>query len=243
MAIEFSKNYLVDRLNDGFSFFKNNSKLVLSYLGAGVALLGVFAGYFYYRIGLERRAQRDLVTALALYNSKVIKSVTDEELGENEFKSEADKWTAVNLKFEELYRKNSSAGIASFFLAYRVDALLNLNKLTDAIEVQEELIRKLPKQSALKPYNIIKLSLMKIDTNVESKVDEGLSELKRFAYDSGNVVQDAALYHLGQYYFYEKNFKEAVNYWNQLMINFDKNIEYPSIWVDLAKPKLKTIVV
>ncbi len=242
MAIEFSKNYLVDKINVGLDFFKKNTKLVLGYV-AGVLVLGlIISGYFYYRLGLEGRAQKDFVLALEVYNSKVIKTVTDEKLGVNEFKTDADKWMAVDTTFERMYKKNISAGMAPFFLAYRVEALFNLNKLVDAIDVQKELIKKLPGKSALKPYNIVKLALMQIDTKIDERVKEGLDGLTKVGYDSNSSAQDSALYYLGEYYFYERNFKEAANYWNQLVIQFGKNIEYPSIWVELAKPRLKTIV-
>ncbi|MFH1461767.1 MAG: hypothetical protein ABIF12_02375 [bacterium] len=243
MSLGFSKNPLVDKINKLLKFFAENKKVV----GYGfVALLGfsaLFGGYFFYRAGVNKRAHKDFLTALNTFNAKVIKTVTDENLGENVFSSEKDKWQAVDEVFNKFYLKNKTAGIAPFFLAYRVEALLNLDKLSQAIDVQMLLLKNIPSRSAAKNYNNIKLALMQIDTNIDERLNTGLDLLKKLAYEQGNIVQDEALYHLGQYYWNIKNFKEAANYWNQLTIKFGKASKNPSPWVDKVVPKLKTITV
>jgi tetratricopeptide (TPR) repeat protein len=242
MESEFSKNPLVDKIKEMPNFWAKNKSIIVNYFIAIVAIIGIIIGYMFYKNMINRDAQRDFLTAMQVYNGKVIKTVTDEKLGINEFKSEVEKWEQVDKVFDEMYKKNSGSGIATFFLAYRVDALINLNKLVLAVDVQKELLKKLPSKSNLKPFNQIKLALMQIDTKIEARVKDGLEYLTKLAYDSASPAQDAALYNLGEYYFYEKNYKEAANYWNQLVLKFGKNIEYPSIYVELAKPKLKTIV-
>jgi TolA-binding protein len=49
------------------------------------------------------------------------------------------------------------------------------------------------------------------------------------------------LYNLGEYYWHAKNFDEAKNYWNQLILKYGKSAQKPSTWVELARPKLKLI--
>lgn len=241
MALEISKNPLVDYINKTVDYVANNKKTVAYYILGFLALGGILSGYLYYQMGVQERAHKDFLTAQTVFNAKVVKTVTNEQLAPDEFKTEVEKWEAVDAIFTKMYKKNSGAGIAPFFLAYRVEALLNLNKLSDAIEVQAELIRKMPSKSNLKPYNEIKLALMKIDTNLSDKVNDAIASLQKIAYEQGNVAQDEALYRLGEYYWNSKNFKEALNYWNQLVIKFGKNSKYPSVWVNLVKPKLKTI--
>lgn len=242
MESEFSKNPLVDKIKEMPSFWAKNKSIIINYIIAIVAVIGIFVGYIFYKNMINKDAQRDFLVAMQVYNGKVVKTATDEKLGVNEFRTEAEKWEQVDKIFDEMYKKNSGSGIAPFFLAYRVEALINLNKLVLAIDVQKELLKKIPNKSNLQPLNKIKLSLMQIDTKIEDRVKDGISELTSIAYDSSCSAQDAALYHLGEYYFYEKNYKEAANYWNQLVLKFDKNIEYPSVYVELAKPKLKTII-
>lgn len=243
MAFDISKNPLVDYINNLMDYVANHKKKVAYYLIGLLTMVGVVLGYLYYQRGIQKRAHKDFLTAFAVFNAKVTKNITNEQLPSNEFKNEADKWKAVDAIFDKMYKKNSRSGIAPFFLAYRVDALLNLNRLADAINVQSELLGKIPNKSNLKPYSEIKLALMKIDTNLSNKVDEGLIALQKIAYQKGNVAQDEALYRLGEYYWNLKNFKESLNYWNQLVIQFGENSKYPSVWVNLVKPKLETISV
>lgn len=243
MSLDFSKNPLVDEINKIFKIFVANKKIVGYSLAGFLAVASIFGGYFFYRAGVNKRAHKDFLTALNTFNAKVVTTVTDEKLDENVFSSEKDKWQAVDEVFNKFYSKNKGAGIAPFFLAYRVEALLNLDKLSQAIDIQMLLLKSIPSRSATKAYNNIKLALMQIDTNIDERLNLGLDLLKKIAYEQNNVAQDEALYCLGQYYWNIKNFKEAANYWNQLTIKFGKTSKNPSPWVDKVSPMLKTIVV
>lgn len=243
MSLEFSKNPLVDKINKIYNLLLDNKKMVALYFLGLFVFIGLVTGYFYHRAGVQRRAHRDFLIAMDTFNAKVIKTVTNEDLGPNVFSSEKDKWERVDKVFKRMYEKNKNTGIAPMFLAYRVEALLNLGKQADAIKTQSLLLRLIPSKSALKTYNDIKLALIQIDTNIKDLVRIGLENLKKIAYGQGNVSQDEALYRLGQYYWNTRNFKEAANYWNQLVIKFGKTAKYPSVWAGIAKPKLKTITI
>lgn len=243
MSLEFSKNPLVNKLNKSLDFIIDNKRIVTIYT-AIIAVIGLFLGsYLFYRSRVDRRAHKDLLIALKTFDAKVVNNITNESLKPNVFSSEKNKWKEVDSVFKRFYKKNRNSGIASVFLAYRVEALLNLGKLSDAIEVQKLLLKKIPSKSALLVYNKIKLALMHIDTNIQAEIKLGLDELSSIAYKQGNVAQDEALYRLGQYYWNIKNFKEAANYWNQLTIKFGKNAKYPSGWAEKVRPMLKTITV
>ena len=241
MFFKFSKNPLVDKINKIYKFVLKNKKIVVLYFLGLLVLAGLITGYFFYRAGVQRRAHADFLIAMDTFNAKIVKTVTNENLGPNVFSSEKAKWEQVDKVFKNMYEKNKSAGIAPMFLAYRVEALLNLGKLADAINVQKVLLKHIPSKSALKTYNNIKLALMQIDTDIKERVQIGLAGLKAIAYERGSVSQDEALYRLGQYYWNSKNFKEAANYWGQLVIPFGKTAKYPSVWTDIARTKLKTI--
>ena len=70
---------------------------------------------------------------------------------------------------------------------------------------------------------------------------EGLGMLKKLALDEKGVAHDLSLYHLGDYYWHKKNFDEARNYWNQLILRYGKDQKYASPWVAAAKEKLVLI--
>lgn len=241
MSLEFSKNPLVDKISKIFKFLANNKKTVGLYALGLLVFIGLVAGYFVYRSGVQRRAHKDFLIAMDTFNAKIVKTVTNEKLPPNVFGSEKDKWEHVDKVFDEMYKKNKSAGIASVFLAYRVEALLSLGQLSDAIKVQNLLLKHIPAKSALRTYNNIKLALMQIDTSMEEYVNTGLYSLRNIAYEQGNVSQDEALYRLGEYYWNSKDFKEAANYWSQLEITFGKTAKYPSALAGIARTKLKTI--
>ncbi|MBD3273006.1 hypothetical protein GF385_01490 [Candidatus Dependentiae bacterium] len=243
MPSEFSKNPLVDKIEKSLNFIKRNKKMIGFYFLGLIVLIALLVGYLYYKEGLEKRAHKDLLVALRVWNSKVIKSATNEDLGKGVFSSEKEKWEHADSVLKEKYERNKATGIAPIFLAYRVEALLSLGRIAEAIDVQKLLIKHIPTDSDLRGYNKIKLSLMRIDTGIEKYIKKGLEKLKKLAYEQAEPSKDEALYRLGEYYWDIKNFKEAANYWNQLIIKFGKTSKYPSIWVDIAKPKLKTIVV
>ncbi len=241
MFLEFSKNPLVDKINKIFKFLVNNKKTVGLYILGFFVFIGLVAGYFVYRSGVQRRAHNDFLIALDTFNAKVTKTLTNEKLAPNVFGSEKEKWEQIDKVFDKMYTRNKSAGIAPVFLAYRVEALLNLGQLSDAIKVQNLLLKHIPSKSALRTYNDIKLALMQIDTSIKEYVQSGLDTLKNIAYEQGNMSQDEALYRLGEYYWNSKDFKEAANYWNQLVIKFGKTAKYPSALASIARTKLKTI--
>ena len=242
MFFKFSKNPLVDKLKAIIEFLSKNKKIALYWLLGIVFFMAIIAGYFIYRIGVDRRAYSDLKKSMAIFDGKVVKVVTNETLGENEFKTDIEKWERVVEVFDTMYKKHKSTGIAPIFLSYKVDALVNLSKLSQAIETQNLLLKRIPNKSSLKQYNKIKLALMQMDLDQESQINNGLNLLKSIALENGNVAQDEALFHLGEYYWYQKDYTQAANYWNQLTIKFGKTSAHPSVWVDMAKPRLKTIV-
>lgn len=240
MSSKFSKNPLVDIVKNFFNTISKNKKIMGIYLLGFLFLIGLVVGYFYYKSGLQKKAHKDFVNAMKVYNAQVIPQ-EDKNLGPDVFTSEQAKWEEVDKVFAQKYEENKRAGIAPFFLAKRVEALIFLGKLPQAIEIQRLLLKNIPGGSDLKTYNKIKLSLMEIDTKLEDNVKKALESLKEIAYDNSSLAQDEALYRLGEYYWNIKDFKEAVNFWNQLKIKFGKTSKSPSPWVEVAKPKLKTI--
>jgi len=82
---------------------------------------------------------------------------------------------------------------------------------------------------------------MLIDSKNQELGKEGLEVLKEIALDSKNPSNDFALYRLGEYFWFAKNYDEAKNYWNQLNVAYGKKSAHPSVWAAQAQTKLKLI--
>jgi tetratricopeptide (TPR) repeat protein len=179
------------------------------------------------------------------YFEAPIKKADDEKddlafMNKKEFRSNEEKWEKVEEVFQKAYENNSSSGVAPLFLAFQAEALTQRGKMAEAVALLRQVIALLSAVE-IKDYYRGKLALLLIDTKSEGGVEEGVGILKQLALDDQGVAHDVALYHLGHYYWYMKKFAEARNYWNQLLIKYEKNEEYPSAWVPMAKEKLKLI--
>jgi len=209
-----------------------------------VAIIVLAVGYSFYMNSLQRRAHRSFVDALKYFDAKVIgKEEVKEDflnLDEFTFRTPEEKWNKIAQIFQQGYEQNRGAGIAPMFLAYQSQALLNLEKPVEAINVLREAIR-LMSGSVLKTYYRVKLALMQIDIENKDMIDEGVFTLKEISLDQKNPAHDMVLYRLGEYYWNVKNFDEAKNYWNQLILKYGKSAEKPSTWAEFARPKLKLI--
>ena len=216
---------------------------------AGVAAVGILVGgvlgYFYYIETRETSAHRAMVNALEYFDAKITKpgeKNTDEFdfIDKKEFATEQEKWEKVADVFGKAYSSNSGSGISSLFLAYKADAFAKAGKKDEAITVLHKVVGLLG-NAELKSYYQVKLALMQMDSAKKDEVDNGISTLKSISIKDGNIANDTALFRLGQYYWYKKNFKEARNYWNQLLLKFGAKTKYPSPWISVAKEKLELI--
>lgn len=218
---------------------------LIAILSISLALVGITSGYLYYKKVREEGAHKALVSALEYFDAPIKTSTEAKEddlsfLDKKEFKTSEEKWTKVNKVFKKAYEDNAGSGIAPMFLVYRSTALVNLNKMSKAIELTRMAISKM-KSWSVKNFFQVKLALMLVDSGQELDLKRGLEMLRKAANQEGHVAQDTALYNLGQYYWHAKNFDEAKNYWNQLILKFSEQKEHRSPWVDVAKEKLRLI--
>ena len=220
-------------------------------LGIIVFIIGGVYGLGYYKQRREERAYQTLVSSMKYFDAPVVKKSEKHQddigfLEKKEFSTEKEKWERVASVFKDAYDSNSGAGIASIFLAYRAEALVQLGKLDEAIEPVRQTIAGMSNGKTKELYQA-KLALMLLDNKNTSEASAGLESLKKLAADDQSVVRDLALYHLGQHYWYTKNFVEAKNYWNQLLLSYKSSDKHqsigdrPSPWVPLAQEKLRVI--
>ena len=238
------KNPLSERLLKSYRYILNYKKefIAAALVVVGVGVFGV--GYSFYMNSLQKRAHTSFVEALKYFDAKVLSAdnMPDDifNLDEHTFKTENEKWQKVAAVFQQSYEKNKSAGISPMFLAYASQAYLNLGNLTQAINVLQQAVKAMASSDVKTVYQI-KLALMQIDSGIKSLLDEGLQSLKDLSLKQGEPLSDMILYRLGEYHWNIKNFDEAKNYWNQLVLKYGKSTENPSWWVELARPKLKLI--
>ncbi len=240
MNEEFSKNLLAVWLRKTYEYFLAHVKQVLIVAAGILILIGLAIGYGYYRARRQEKAHKSFIQALKYFDAKV--GVEEDFLGETKsFKTEEKKWEQTAKIFKKEYGKNRSAGIAPIFLAYQSEALVRLGKLDKAIEVLKKSLNLMEKDAALYSYYKVKLTLMQIDTGSKSLIDQAIASLKSMALEQNKPAHDMALYRLGEYFWYQKNYPEAKNYWNQLIIKYGKKSKHPSLWAQKAKEKLKLI--
>lgn len=206
---------------------KYKKEFIIGLIALVILILGSIF-YYFYKDSVQKRAQRDFVSCVKFLDAKV--------------DSQVEKWTKVEQVFKKGYQDNKGSGLAPIFLAYQADALLKLDKAKDAVEVLQKAVSMLS-SSALKSYYQVKLALVKMDLKDQESLNQGLEILKNIALKDQDLAQDLALFRLGEYYWFNKNYSEVKNYWGQLIAKFGKDSKRPSIWSETAEQKLKLIKV
>lgn len=234
----------INSLDDVLKRIKEHQNQLLAILLSMTLIVGGTYGYLYYKKSREENAYRALVTALEYFDAPIKKadaSTIEEDLSflnKKEFKTEDEKWNKVESIFDTEYQAHRGSGLAPLFLVYRSQALAHLKKLSQAIDVLRSAVSQM-KNNQVRDYFNVKLALMLLDS--PQKEEEGLEMLKQVSQKESNVVHDMSLYHLGEYYWHKRNFNEARNYWNQLLLKYSEDTKTASPWVSVAKNKLRLI--
>ncbi|MBY0353396.1 hypothetical protein K2W90_03465 [Candidatus Babeliales bacterium] len=219
-----------------------HKKLVITALLATSLGAASFFGYRMYDQRVQVAAHRDFVEALNVYQAPVKGQAAQKNVTSDlQFDSEQEKWEKTEQAFRQGYANNSRAGIAAAFLALQSAALSNLGRKDEALTVLREALAHM-KNAELKSYYDVKLALMQLDSEKEEERNAGLERLKAMSFEQQNVAHDQALYHLGEYFWVNKKFDEAKNYWQQFVVKYGSEIELAQ-QVALVKAKLDLIAV
>ncbi len=126
-------------------------------------------------------------------------------------------------------------------MAFHADALLHLGRLDDAIKEQVEAVASCA-NTALKEFYELKSACMMLDSATYKS--QGLELLKKVARTPSNSAHERALYHLGSYFWAQKQFDDAKGYWQQLLVKYGaKDVKHPSAYAQEVKDKLELISV
>lgn len=239
--MEFSKNNLLESLDRAIDTLIKHKKQTLMGIGLTVCLVFAGIGYTVYRQKMQVKAHATLVAALKVFEAPVVAGSSNKSDVKmpTQFATEEEKWNKVQEIFKDAYNNHKGAGIAPYFLTYQAEALVQLGKFDEAIQALTDAIR-LMKSTELKAFYQVKLALIKLDSPKHQQ--EGLTELKKYADDQQGLAHENALYHMGNYYWYKKDFVQARNYWQQLVIKYGlKDARLQSGFTELAKSKLRLI--
>lgn len=238
--MEISGNFLtkwLDKVVDAVIAYK---KTFISGTILMVAVLVSFFFFRYYRYRIQVAAHQDFVKVLEMIKAPVLASASKTS-DRMMFASEQDKWQAIEQECTKGYEQNSSSGLAPMFQIVRSDALLHLDKHDEAVRIGQQALSML-KSPELKAFYGLKQVLMQLDSNHENSRHEGLEALKKMAFDRHNLAHDQALYHLGLYFWINKQFEEARGHWQQFVMTYG-NEQALAPLVEEVKEKLKLIAV
>ena len=231
-------------LNKVSKYFFKYQKQILITITAIFALIIVTTGYYFYAKSREERAHAALVQAFEYFNAPVVEAGKEEETidftEKKTFTTDAEKWAKVADIFKKGYEANKSSGVSGMFLAFYSEGLLQQGNIKEAITVLSSAIPKINNKD-LRAFYTLKKTLMKLDSKDGALINEGLLTLTKLAADESGIAHDSALYNLGSYYWAHKNFDEAKNYWNQLLLKYGKDSEQPSVWASVAEEKLRLL--
>lgn len=170
----------------GTSLRRNKSlQLVIAVIVASATIVAGWWAYSFYTVKKTEKAHQVFVDCFAEFEKNMSAQ-----------KGQA-RWDDVARAFDIAYQRYGSSVFGPSFLAYKASALINGDKLEDAIPVMQKAVDSVKHSSLLYPSYALKLALMKIDSTKQPLQQEGQALLKELADDDKNPQQDAALYYAG----------------------------------------------
>ncbi len=222
--------HMISGVKEVVSSFALEQKKKNKYVGPILTGIAVFliagVGYLLYRwyyVNAQQKAQMQFARCVAAYEAK-----------------DAN-WQNVEQMCKNGAEQYSSSALAPYFLAYQADALVQQGKRDQALEVFDSVVKKTSKSSYL--YHLLKMkhALLALDSADTTRQIQGLAELIEVAHDDKNINRDAALYHLGSYYWATDKQDDARTVWGELVELFRHEVHSPSLWAQQAKEKLALI--
>ena len=215
-------------------------KELLLAIVATAGLFGAYVGYRQYKKSLMASAHKEFVSAMKVFDAPLKDDGRKVRLQDLVFVTAEEKWGRVYDAFERGYKNNKGSGLAGMFLVYQAEALIQLGKLDQAIELMRQAVGIIEGNELVQGY-LLKLALMEMDSANAAFAKAGMDRLTSLAQDDSNPFNDAALYHLGLKFFVEKNFAQAKNYFGQLKVKYGAELDTDkcSVWAQKAADKLK----
>jgi len=215
---------------------------VLIVAGIGVIVLGSAGfGYIYYKNKVRAAAYKDFMTAIQCYDGVVKnKKVSSDYPSIKQFESEKDKWTQTEQVFRQGYQNYKNTELAPAFLSFQAEALLNLGKIDEAIKVLKEVVSQV-KSAEIKDSYKVKIALINLDKKDEKAQSDALNELISVANNDSSAANEVALYQVGSYFWNQKKYNEAKDYWQRLLVKTTAKSGQVSVYAGEVREKLGLI--
>lgn len=240
--MDFSDNIMVEWIERAVDFALENKKVVIS--GALALILGSGGMVFYrwHATSLAQQAHKTLIETLQVFEAPIQK-VTDKPSEQAQFHSATEKWTQIASLCADAHDRFKRTTLAPFFLVYQAEALLNLKKHDEALPLLQQAQAQMRSQP-LKDFMNVKVALVGMDCSAQALQQEGFLQLKRLAENADHTAHEFALYNLGLYFWNNKEFAQAKNYWQQMLVKYAQNdARSGGAYTELVKQKLALITV
>ncbi|MEX0849138.1 MAG: hypothetical protein WD055_02820 [Candidatus Dependentiae bacterium] len=148
-------------------------------------------------------------------------------------------WSEIHLMNDLGFDQASGSSLQPFFLVMQAQALARQQKIEEATTHMQQAIEMLDAASPYKNYFMLTKNLMQLDATNKDERMQGFEQLQLLAQDEHNTYRDAALYHVGDYYFADNNFGKAKETWQKLIAQKAEFSDSP--WIELAEQKVATV--
>ncbi|MFA6065920.1 MAG: hypothetical protein WC707_01940 [Candidatus Babeliaceae bacterium] len=198
----------------------------LKKIALGLLFAGAFAGgyglYYWYSIRCDKEAQKIFAECLEHFERA---SASEDNAA----------WDDVVRAFDVGFDRYKKTSFGPYFLAFKADALVRLNKQAEAITTMGLMVEKLSTASPLYYLYAIKHALLKIDSSDTIIKSEGYADLEKLSEAKKNPYQDMALYYIGYNAYVYGDPERAQKVWTKLIRLHGAS----SIWSQMAQAKLE----
>ncbi|MFH1254670.1 MAG: hypothetical protein V1646_04550 [bacterium] len=239
--MEIKQAVLLKWIDDVFKKAKVYQQVLVA-AGVGAIVLGsVVFGYAYYKNKVRAAAYKDFMSAMQSYDGVIKnKKVSSNYPSVKQFESESDKWAQTEQAFRQGYQNYKNTELAPAFLAFQAEALLNLGKVDDAIKILKDVVAQVKSEEIKDSYKV-KIALISMDKKDEKAQSEALNELIAIANNDGSVANEVALYQVGSYFWNQKKYNEAKDYWQRLLVKTTAKSGQVSVFAGEVRDKLSLI--
>lgn len=200
--------------------------------GLLLVILGIgYGAYTAYSQSAEEQAYRAFAESYEFYGQALTQQFSKDESDKS-----AALWQEAELAFRSGARQFPRSTLVPFFLAFHAEALVQLGRRAEALEVMDNLVTG-HGTSLLYPLYACKRALIKMDD--PTRLQEGITELTALADDPSNKNRDQALYYLGEYYWSQGDTTRAYARWHEIeVLRTQGTTPTPSPWYELVKERM-----
>ena len=235
----------INKLGNFLGLEESSSGYFTQVVLVAVLALGVAGSYYGYQMYIQQReskAYEAFVEVTHAYKQAEEKAFRAVMPNQNSLDDLGVVWKDVEVIIDAAYKANSNSYLAPFFLAYKVNVMLEQGKSVDeAYEYMKQAFAKSSTRSEFHDILKLKMAKMACDCSDEAVRAQGLKDLQALAENKKSIAQSEALYTLGVYYMMQNDVEHAKNYFSKIVENKNQDLFDSSLWVNEAKEKLASL--